>query len=89
MVTWPVGGGRERAGSPLGVEVETEERNGNPAQEICAAVEDSNGNLLVLVSPATPPSVARNLVDLDKLLLGSSISDYVRVKAPCPVLLVR
>ena len=72
----------------LGVDVETEERNGNPAQEICAAVEDSNSDLLVMSSPDRRPSVARNLVDLDKLL-GSSISDYVRVKAPCPVLLVR
>ena len=72
----------------LGVDVEIEERNGNPAQEICAAVEDSNSDLLILASPDRRPSVARNLVDLDKLL-GSSISDYVRVKAPCPVLLVR
>ncbi len=95
--------GSQRGGSPvaerildkarlsarrLGVDVETEERNGNPAQEICAAVEDSNSDLLVLASPDRRPTVARNLVDLDKLL-GSSISDYVRVKAPCPVLLVR
>ena len=34
------------------------------------------------------PTVARSLVDLDKLI-GSSISDYVRVKAGCPVLLIR
>ena len=95
--------GSQRGGSPvaerildkarlsarrLGVDVEIEERNGNPAQEICAAVEDSNSDLLVLASPDRRPTVARNLVDLDKLL-GSSISDYVRVKAPCPVLLVR
>lgn len=72
----------------LGVDVEMEERSGNPAQEICTAVEASNSDLLVLASPDRRPSVARNLVDLDKLL-GSSISDYVRVKAPCPVLLVR
>lgn len=72
----------------LGVDVEIEERNGNPAQEICAALEDSNSDLLVLASPDRRPTVARNLVDLDKLL-GSSVSDYVRVKAPCPVLLVR
>ncbi|MXW40289.1 MAG: universal stress protein [Synechococcus sp. SB0668_bin_15] len=72
----------------LGVDVEMEERSGNPAQEICAAVEAGNSDLLVLASPDRRPSVARNLVDLDKLL-GSSISDYVRVKAPCPVLLVR
>lgn len=75
-------------GRRLGVEVEVEERIGNPAQEICAAIEASNSDLLVMASPDRRPSVARNLVDLDKLL-GSSISDYVRVKAPCPVLLVR
>ncbi len=75
-------------GRRLGVEVETEERTGNPAQEICAAIEASNSDLLVMASPDRRPSVARNLVDLDKLL-GSSISDYLRVKAPCPVLLVR
>ncbi|HBP52826.1 MAG TPA: universal stress protein [Synechococcus sp. UBA8638] len=75
-------------GRRLGVDVEIEERNGNAAQEICNAVENSNSDLLVLASPDRRPTVARNLVDLDKLL-GSSISDYVRVKAPCPVLLVR
>ena len=75
-------------GRRLGVEVEVEERAGSPAQEICAAIEASNSDLLVMASPDRRPSVARNLVDLDKLL-GSSISDYLRVKAPCPVLLVR
>jgi nucleotide-binding universal stress UspA family protein len=32
--------------------------------------------------------VARGLVDIDRLL-GSSVSDYIRVHAPAPVLLVR
>jgi nucleotide-binding universal stress UspA family protein len=32
--------------------------------------------------------VAKGLVELDRLL-GSSISDYIRVHAPAPVLLVR
>ena len=77
------------SGRRLGVDVEIEERNGgNLAQQICAAVEDNTSDLLVLASPDRRPTVARNLVDLDKLL-GSSISDYVRVKASCPVLLVR
>ncbi len=72
----------------LGVIVETEVRSGEAAKEICSAAQDNNSDLLVLNSPDRRPSVARNLVDLDKLL-GTSISDYVRVKAPCPVLLVR
>jgi nucleotide-binding universal stress UspA family protein len=32
--------------------------------------------------------VAKGLVDLDRLL-GSSVSDYIRVHSPAPVLLVR
>jgi len=40
------------------------------------------------VVTARRPLVARGLVDLDKLL-GTSVSDYVRVHAPAPVLLVR
>jgi nucleotide-binding universal stress UspA family protein len=61
---------------------------GNPGQEICNAAEDNNVDLLLLGSPDRRPSVAKTLPDLDRLL-GKSISDYVRVKAPCPVLLTR
>lgn len=72
----------------LGVEATTEYRSGSAAQQICAAVEENGSNLLVLGSSDRRPTVARSLVDLDKLI-GSSISDYVRVKAGCPVLLIR
>lgn len=61
---------------------------GRPAQQICALAEDYNIDFLVLGSPERRPSVAKNLPDLDRLL-GSSLSDYVRIKAECPVLLVR
>ena len=42
----------------------------------------------VMGSPDRRPSVARNLVDIDRLL-GSSVSDAVRIQADCPVLFVR
>lgn len=61
---------------------------GRPAQKICALAEDHNIDFMVLGSPERRPSVAKNLPDLDRLL-GSSLSDYIRVKAECPVLLAR
>ncbi len=61
---------------------------GNPGQEICRAAEEFNADLVMLGSPDRRPSIAKNLPDLDRLL-GNSISDYVRVQAPCPVLLTR
>ncbi len=61
---------------------------GNPAKEICQAADEYNVDLLMLGSPDRRPSVAKSLPDLDRLL-GNSISDYVRVKTPCPVLLTR
>ncbi len=61
---------------------------GRPAQQICNIAEDNNIDFIVLGSPERRPSIARNLPDLDRLL-GSSLSDYVRVKAECPVLLAR
>ena len=61
---------------------------GRPAQKICSLAEARNIDLLVLGSPERRPSVAKNLPDIDRLL-GSSLSDYVRIKAPCPVLLAR
>lgn len=62
--------------------------SGKPAQEICRIAEDSNADLLVLGSPDRRPTVAKSLPDLDRLL-GKSVSDYVRVHAPCPVMFVR
>lgn len=61
---------------------------GKPGQQICALAEKNNIDLLVLGSPERRPSIAKTLPDLDRLL-GSSLSDYVRVKAECPVLLAR
>lgn len=61
---------------------------GRPAQKLCALAEDYNIDFMVLGSPERRPSVAKSLPDLERLL-GSSLSDYVRVKAECPVLLAR
>ena len=61
---------------------------GRPAQKICSLAEARNIDLLILGSPERRPSIAKNLPDLERLL-GSSLSDYIRIKAPCPVLLAR
>ena len=72
----------------MGISTKCIVKGGRPAQQICKAVDDYNINLLLLGSPERRPSVAKSLVDLDRLL-GTSLSDYVRVNANCPVLLVR
>jgi len=61
---------------------------GKPGEEICRLAEDMSVDLLMLGSPDRRPSVAKSFVDIDRLI-GSSISDYVRVNATCPVLLAR
>jgi nucleotide-binding universal stress UspA family protein len=61
---------------------------GKPGQQICNLAEEYNADLLILGSPDRRPSVAKSLPDLDRLL-GTSLSDFVRVNAPCPVLLAR
>ncbi|MEM8828182.1 MAG: universal stress protein [Cyanobacteria bacterium P01_G01_bin.19] len=61
---------------------------GRPAQKICSLAEARNIDLLVIGSPERRPSIAKSLPDIERLL-GSSLSDYVRIKAPCPVLLAR
>jgi nucleotide-binding universal stress UspA family protein len=61
---------------------------GKPGEQICKIAEEYNADLLILGSPDRRPSVAKSLPDLDRLL-GTSLSDYVRVKANCPVLLAR
>ena len=61
---------------------------GRPAQQIRALAEDNNIDFLIIGSPERRPSIAKNLPDLERLL-GSSLSDYLRVKAECPVLLAR
>lgn len=57
-------------------------------KKFCRIAADTNADLLVLGSPDRRPSIARSLPDLDRLL-GTSLSDYVRVYAECPVLFVR
>ena len=61
---------------------------GKPGRTICQLVDEYNADLLILGSPDRRPSVAKALPDLDRLL-GTSLSDYVRVNANCPVLLAR
>ncbi|MGQ9865485.1 MAG: universal stress protein [Pseudanabaenaceae cyanobacterium] len=72
----------------LGIAVQKVLRRGEIGREICQAAADSNASLLVVGSADRRPSIARGLPDLDRLL-GASVSDFVRVKAPCPVLLAR
>ncbi|NBQ21260.1 MAG: universal stress protein [Synechococcaceae bacterium WB6_3B_236] len=71
-----------------GVELKTLHKTGDIGRVICEAAKEVEADLLVIASQDRRPLVARGLVDLDKLL-GSSVSDYVRVHAPAPVLLVR
>ncbi|NEO84011.1 MAG: universal stress protein [Spirulina sp. SIO3F2] len=61
---------------------------GRPGVQLCKAATENNADLLILGSPDRRPSIARALPDLDRLL-GTSLSDYVRVNAECPVLLAR
>jgi len=61
---------------------------GKPGEGICKLAEEYNIDLLMLGSPDRRPSIAKSLPDLDRLL-GTSLSDYVRVNANCPVLLAR
>jgi nucleotide-binding universal stress UspA family protein len=71
-----------------GVEYKCIVAAGNPGKELCNAAEEFNADLVMIGSPDRRPSIAKNLPDLDRLL-GNSVSDYVRVKSPCPVLLTR
>jgi len=61
---------------------------GKPGVQLCKLVDEYNVDLLILGSPDRRPSVAKALPDLDRLL-GTSLSDYVRINANCPVLLTR
>ena len=73
----------------LGVELKPlHVANPDIGRGVCQAAEEINADLVVIASQDRRPLVARGLVDLDKLLVGS-ISDYIRVHAPAPVLLVR
>jgi nucleotide-binding universal stress UspA family protein len=59
-----------------------------PGPTLCAVAEETKTDLMILGSPDRRPSIAKSLVDLDRLL-GGSTSDYVRINAACPVLLER
>lgn len=61
---------------------------GKPAEEICRLAQDNDVDLLIIGSPDRRPSIAKSFVDIDRLV-SSSLSDYVRVNATCPVLLAR
>jgi nucleotide-binding universal stress UspA family protein len=95
----PTRGGRTKADDILdaavqrarsfGVDLKTVHTEGKDiGRSVCAVAEDINADMLVIASQDRRPLVARGLVDLDKLL-GGSVSDYIRVHAPAPVLLVR
>jgi nucleotide-binding universal stress UspA family protein len=71
-----------------GVEMKAMHRTGDIGRTVCAAVEETRADLVVIASQDRRPLVAQALVDLDRLL-GSSVSDYIRVHANAPVLLVR
>jgi len=72
----------------LGVNHKSVAPVGKPGERICQLAEELNVDLLMMGSPERRPSVAKALPDLDRLL-GQSLSDYVRVYANCPVMLVR
>lgn len=72
----------------MGISYRCVSSEGKAGEEICQMAEDMNVDLLMLGSPDRRPSIAKGLPDLDRLL-GSSLSDYVRVYANCPVLLTR
>jgi len=61
---------------------------GKAGEAICRIADETKTDLLMLGSPDRRPSIAKGLPDLDRLL-GTSLSDYVRVYANCPVLLTR
>ncbi|MBD2083313.1 universal stress protein [Leptolyngbya sp. FACHB-17] len=71
-----------------GVSYRTVTAVGKAGQAICRVADETKADLLMLGSPDRRPSVAKGLPDLDRLL-GTSLSDYVRVYANCPVLLTR
>ena len=72
----------------FGVELQPVHRSGDIGRTVCNAADDIKADLLVIASQDRRPVVAKSLVDIDRLL-GSSVSDYIRVHAPAPVLLVR
>jgi nucleotide-binding universal stress UspA family protein len=76
------------AAKQTGVSYRCVTSTGKAGPEICRIAEEVSADLLILGSPDRRPSIARGVVDLDRLL-GNSQSDYVRVNANCPILLAR
>jgi nucleotide-binding universal stress UspA family protein len=72
----------------FGVTLQPLHKVGDIARTVCAAAEETRADLLVIASQDRRPVVAKSFVDIDRLL-GSSVSDFIRVHAPAPVLLVR
>ncbi len=72
----------------FGVTMNPLHRTGDIGRTVCETAVETRADLVVIASQDRRPLVARALVDLDRLL-GSSVSDYIRVHAPAPVLLVR
>ncbi|OCQ97897.1 universal stress protein UspA [Oscillatoriales cyanobacterium USR001] len=72
----------------MGVSYRCITATGKPGETICRIADDLSVDLLMLGSPDRRPNIAKNFLDLDRLL-GTSLSDYVRVYANCPVLLTR
>lgn len=71
-----------------GISYQCVSATGKAGELICQLAEDQQIDLLMLGSPDRRPSIAKGLPDLDRLL-GTSLSDYVRVYADVPVLLAR
>ncbi|MBW4540258.1 MAG: universal stress protein [Myxacorys chilensis ATA2-1-KO14] len=72
----------------LGINYRCFVTTGKAGEAICRMAEEVKTDLLMLGSPDRRPSIAKGLPDLDRLL-GTSLSDYVRVYANCPILLTR
>ncbi len=72
----------------MGISYRCVVEGGKAGEKICQLATEARADLLLLGSPERRPSIAKGLPDLDRLL-GSSLSDYVRVHAECPVLLAR
>jgi len=72
----------------FGVELQPIHSSGDIGRTVCNAADEIKADLLVIASQDRRPVVAKSLVDIDRLL-GSSVSDFIRVHAPAPVLLVR
>ena len=72
----------------FGVTMQPLHKVGDIARTVCSAAEETRADLLVIASQDRRPVVAKSLVDIDRLR-GSSVSDFIRVHAPAPVLLVR